>query len=528
MVRRLWPGLALAVVLLIFPPLVGMAQDYRFDIPDFTCNVSVEKDQSAIIYYEIRFHCAPGAHPIDIVDIGFPTSDYQLSSVRAEIDGSPVTDIRRSEVLPIGVEIHLGDRAIAPGSTAVLKASGVNPHMVFQDKKSPDDASFQFSPTWFDGRFLTGQSHFVLQIQFPPGATSETVRYHQTPFTSARVSPEGRVIYTWETTRAVKNAFPVGISFPASLVEGSLAVTPPSSAGKRSGGGVDIGALVAVGLFGGFFTLIIVIAVIAQKKRRLKYLPPSMGVEGVGIKRGLTAPLAGLLLEEKLDRVLTLVLFGLLRKEAITVTTAKGKTILQKNEGINEAELWDYEKDFLAALNTRGDLNKTKLKTMFVDMIRALNKRMAGFSRKETQAYYRSIVAKAWDQVKQAGTDETAARTIENQIPWLMMDRRFNERLPELPPVIMTWVPGWYIPHGTSAGAGPATPGPTLPEFCHQVASSIENMAQGVVSSFESLTGSVTAVTNPIPQSSHSSGGSGCACACACAGCACACAGGGR
>ena len=39
---------------------------------------------------------------------------------------------------------------------------------------------------------------------------------------------------------------------------------------------------------------------------------------------------------------------------------------------------------------------------MFTDMIAALQKKMAGFSRRETNMYYQSIMNKAWEQVKNA------------------------------------------------------------------------------------------------------------------------------
>jgi hypothetical protein len=130
MVRRAVPAFVLLIVLAL--GLTAFGQDYRFRIPTFTCNMAVQKDRSLLIYYEITFTCAPGAHPIDVVDIGFPTGDYVLGSVKAEIDGVPVEGIKASTYIPIGVEVPLGSRAIAPGATGTLKVSGINPGMVFQ------------------------------------------------------------------------------------------------------------------------------------------------------------------------------------------------------------------------------------------------------------------------------------------------------------------------------------------------------------------------------------------------------------
>ncbi len=46
-----------------------------------------------------------------------------------------------------------------------------------------------------------------------------------------------------------------------------------------------------------------------------------MSVAGKGIKRGLTAVEAGILLAEPLDKVLTMILFGLLKKQAVEVVS---------------------------------------------------------------------------------------------------------------------------------------------------------------------------------------------------------------
>ena len=55
------------------------------------------------------------------------------------------------------------------------------------------------------------------------------------------------------------------------------------------------------------------------KKRKLQYLPPKVSIEGHGIKRGLTAVEAAMLLEQPLDKVLTMILFAVVKKGAAEV-----------------------------------------------------------------------------------------------------------------------------------------------------------------------------------------------------------------
>ena len=49
-------------------------------------------------------------------------------------------------------------------------------------------------------------------------------------------------------------------------------------------------------------------------RRKTHYMPPIAQVEGGGIKRGLTAPEAAVLLELPVAKVLSLVIFGMLKK----------------------------------------------------------------------------------------------------------------------------------------------------------------------------------------------------------------------
>ena len=72
--------------------------------------------------------------------------------------------------------------------------------------------------------------------------------------------------------------------------------------------------------FGGIAGLI-VWGINSDRRRKLQYLPPKIAIEGHGIKRGLTAVEAGILMEETMDKIMTMILFGVLKKNAATVTS---------------------------------------------------------------------------------------------------------------------------------------------------------------------------------------------------------------
>jgi hypothetical protein len=203
----------------------------------------------------------------------------------------------------------------------------------------------------------------------------------------------------------------------------------------------------------------------------------------------------------------------------------------------------------LKAVDDKGGLDETLLRDLTIDLIGDVNKKLTGFSRKETQAYYNDVAARAWKQVETADTPEVLGERWGKGLEWTMLDDDWEDRTRDVfrgrPVTMPHW--GWYYRpwRSTAAAAGSTMPRPsasgsgsmpvtlpTLPgaDFANSVVTGVENAANTVVGSVDKFTGGVTETTNPAPKSSGSSKGGGysCACACACAGCACACAGGGR
>jgi len=281
----------------------------------------------------------------------------------------------------------------------------------------------------------------------------------------------------------------------------------------------------------------------------MRYLAPSRGVEGVGIKRGLTAGEAAILLEAPLNKVLTMILFSLIKKGQVVVESQKPLKVQATNAPLGDAQLRDYEKSFLAAVEPDGKLKEKELREMVIDLIADVNKKLTGFSRKESVAYYKDIAARAWQQVEVADTPEVLGARWGEGFEWTMLDNDWDDHtrrvFQDRPVVLPHWWWGYrpWVSSGTpsrpsmpspSSGPGQSVTLPTLPgaDFANTVVTGIENAANTVVSSVERFAGGVTDKTNPLPVTSGSTrsggGGRSCACACACAGCACACAGGGR
>jgi hypothetical protein len=290
----------------------------------------------------------------------------------------------------------------------------------------------------------------------------------------------------------------------------------------------------------------------------MKYLPPKMKIEGHGIKRGLTAVEAAILLEQPMDKILTMILFGTLKKEA-TIVEQQNPLKLEVSDPLPE-NLHPYEKEFLEAFKGPENKRRVALQKMMVNLVNIVSNKMKGFSRKETVAYYEDIMRRAWKMVEEADTPEVKSEKYNQNLEWAMLDDEYDERTRRTFSGGPVYVPLWWPRYSpiyrrsiggsigrstpstgkisTAGGGGEKVSLPHIPgsDFAAGVVNGVTGLAAGAVGNLTSFTSGITSRTNPIPKSSGKSGsggfrgggGSSCACACACAGCACACAGGGR
>lgn len=564
-----WAWIAVLVLCLVLAGAVleVRAQDYSFSLDQNISRAVVQRDGSADIEYLLTFTNSPGAHAIDIVDIGLPNSTYNLGSARAWFspgDGSgtrvPLDDIRKSEYVDIGVEVHLDEYAIPAGQQGSVHFTINVREMVFPDTEDETYASLEFAPTFFDSSLLVGTTYKEIHLAFPPGVTNEETRYHGQPFDEVDVVNDRIVFIYVYADEPGHTTHKHGISFPRTSVD--QVYKPPVVIGGGGGGGgsalsgVDFAPCCGLSFFGIIFAGAVGLGSFQNRKRKMKYLPPSLAVEGVGIKRGLTAVEAAILLEKPLNKVLTMVMFGLLKKQAIVVASDDPLRV-EKVDPMPDRPFREYETAFLEAIKKDGSLDEKVLQKGVVALIKDVNKKMKGFSRKETVAYYESIVDRAWEQVSGEETPEIKSKYFDQGLEWMMMDEKFDERTERTFGSGPVYMPPWWayyrpwIPTvsssrsgsgtrtvssgGRGSGGGRQVTLPTLPgaAFAATVVGGMERSAGGIVDRIDAFTGGVTRTTNPPPvrtssSSSHRSGGCACACACACAGCACACAGGGR
>ena len=538
------------VLLLTFGMVTGAAaQSYSFSLDKEIVHVFWNSDGTLALDYQITFTNSSGGAAIDMVDVGVPNSNF--SNVSADVNGDPLSissDFQGEG--GSGFAVKMGAYAIQPGQSGTVHVViGRVDQVLYPDSNDANYASAVFSPNWFGSQFVYGVTYLTVTYHLPPGVQPTEPRWHAAPagFPSepqTGIDAEGRVMYTWSNPAASGSTqYEFGASFPKSYVpETAVVVTPPFDFFAFFVG--NFVNILCCGFFAFMFVGLPIITAVQNNKRKMQYLPPKVSIEGHGIKRGLTAVEAAILMEEPLDKVMTMILFGVVKKGVAEVVT-RDPLALRSIGDREKTELHEYETSFMKAFDEKDPKNRrTALEKMTVELVKSVSEKMKGFSRKESIEYYKRIMETAWQQVQKANTPEMQMAFFDQQLEWTMLDREYDDRSRRVfhgPVYVPMWWgsydPGYH--RQASSGGGVSMPGQSsgrtsLPgaDFAASVVGGVQTFSSKVIGNVNTFTEKITGVTNPPPPPSKSSGGSrsggGCACACACAGCACACAGGGR
>jgi hypothetical protein len=511
----------------------AMAQSYSFRVEEERIQITIIEDGSIDIEYWLTF---TNYEKLDGVDIGLPNNYYNLNSARALIYIDDNTyhpqKIHKSPYVDIGVAVEFtsivrNQIEYKPGGKEFTLYFQINnPHMVYEDEKNHENAGIKFRPTWFDDSFQRGNTKIItIDIILPARLNStESIKYLEGhPYDSIIFNEtKGKYVASWSYSNispagCERGDADAGISFTKSAVDKYYTITFWDHAASFL---IYLMALLCV--IAPILLFVIVIAWIIRQtiKRQMDYFEPELSVVGAGPRRDLTAVEAAIVLERPLDKVATMILFGLRKKGKIGIVT-EVPLVLSR---ISIQNLRDYERDFFSSILSDGTVDYGLLKKTLVNLIKAVQKKIRGFDYSATKQYYRSIVERAWAQVSYANTPEVFQRSMENNYQWILLDKDYDNRLR-----------GYYLPihdvnvyHGSGSASSYSTQGiPNIRSIAEGYITHVESVSRGLVSNLQSLSQSITQITNPPPAPSSgggfSGGGGGCACACACA-----CAGGGR
>jgi hypothetical protein len=548
--------LLMMVVVILFALSItttAFAQDYYFSLDKEVVNVYWNADGTMALDYVLTFTNQPSGHSIEYVDMGMPNGNFDMSTATADVNGNQVSVSESDyQASGSGFAVVLGSESIPPGGRGTVHVSvGRVSRVLFKDDNDENYASGVFAPVYFGSQYVTGNTDLSVTFHLPPGVKPEEPRWHSAPsgFPSepqAALDSNGRVTYTWRNPNAdASTEYQFGASFPKSYVPAESIVTVQLPSFSISPDAICPIAFFC--LFGLLFIVAPIMNAVTANRRKLQYMSPKISIEGHGIKRGLTAVESAILMEQPLDKVMTMILFGVVKKDAAEVIT-RDPLELNVKSPLPE-NLHEYELNFLDAFKEKDIKARRKLlQDMTVKLVKSVSEKMKGFSRRETLDYYKSIMEKAWQQVEAADTPEVQSKMFEEALEWTMLDKDYDDRTRRVftRPIIVPMWWGRYDPVWRGGGSTISRPttvstggrgSSALPgaDFAASVVTGVQTFSSKVIGNVNDFTSRVTNVTNPPPPPSKSggsyrggSGGRSCACACACAGCACACAGGGR
>jgi hypothetical protein len=416
--------------------------------------------------------------------------------------------------------------------------------MIWKDDDNPGNAGMRFTPCWWD---YARVYELRLRVVLPSGVTRNVVRC-QPNWTNTDVEDNRFVLYWERHNLQPGDRFPrdtddldyCGVSFPEEYVEHFYV--------QERG---VVAFLKNYGIWIGVFLLFVgIIGAVVYVGRKRPYAKPLMKMETLGIRRGLTAVEASYLLGLKPKKIVTAILYSLLKKRAVWVTSTKPSVKL-KIEKEHENPLRYYENTFLKAIRKDGTLSEEKLAKTVIELRDEVEEKLRGYCRKDTIKYYEKIVAKAWEQVEQAGPAQLASKAYDEQLLWLLLDGNFESRTEDAfgtrvfePHPLWFWY--WYGYHyhpkpaykpTTEPPSGQTTP-PKIPgaDFANNVATAVEGTANNIVVNLEKFANAIIPAPPPSQKTSRqpmrqrsscACACAACACVCACVSCACACASGG-
>jgi len=513
MVRR---GLAAAALALAFVALAASssaptnAASMSFVLDEETVVVTAARDGGAYIAYHFEFSRVSG---LDGVDVGLPNKPYQLGTASATVTVAGVehsVPVRKSPyVLGVSAEFDPAMQSLIQSAGGFQMDFEVYVAQMVYKGETDDIVGMSMRPTWFSESYQSGPTG-LLNVTLAMPAGGDTVYYDESNVWHSLWYDDGAPMASWEwrgvsPTDVANGRCDAAAGFQAHLVD--KAYDPP----KASFGDhlADFLGLILPIAFVSIVILVNARAIIGLRRARVDYFNPEMSAVGAGPRRDLTAVEAAIVLERPLDKVATMVLFGLISKGKVEIVP--GPRILLRK--LAETSDRDYENVYLKCIGDDGAMDKDALKHMMIALVRDVTRKMKGFDVKATQKYYKSIADRAWDQVTSAGTPQEVSAGLCRYNDWMMLDNGYDKKMERHSLAMPYFLVNASVPAGR-----------TDPISAANYVNSLKAASSALVGDVTSFAKGVTKVTNPVTSSGGGGGGGGgCACACACA-----CAGGGR
>jgi hypothetical protein len=554
--RRTISLLLIVFISLSLVPYAHAQESYRWQVEDQHVVLDIGPSGSVYMTYEVNATIVKGVW--NEVWIPATVSNMQVEEV---VDGS---GNKHSFTVSDG-QIKTQGWNLNPGDHVYLRINSNLPGFVYKADTEGSDI-VEFIPPWWDMSIKDTQVKFYL----PGNVPKDQVLTGSKLYDNLGVEDNRTWVYFESKDLSPNEQFKVAVSFPDSYM------SPGAVIDKQ--GGYTPGTSVGLGLLDSLFScscpmifmvfiFIMIIGSIGGSLMRKPYDSPVVSMDGIGVNKNLDPVEAATLLRIDPKRVLTMIMFGLMKKGNIKLLGTDPIRL----EPVSRKSLNYYEKLYMDAI-VDDKLDEDKLLECFKVLARRVVDKTRPYCRKDTEDYYRTRIDEAWAEVKAVETPELKLEKYDTNMFWLMADEQFTKKTKEyvsdapgsntvLVPNYYWWYPYYFgLPHhwGTHGTSQPTTIGTpqsgapqpgapssnrtttTVESFANSISNSVEATAAGVVGGVEKFLGvrneanAPPAATAYAPASSHrQSGGGGscacvsCACACVSCACACACAGGG-
>ncbi len=551
--RRIIGLLLIVFISLSLAPHAYAQETYRWQVNDQHVVLDIDPSGSVYMTYEVNATIVKGVW--NEVWIPVTTSGMQVEEV---VDGSGT----RHAFTVSGGQIKTQGWNLNPGDHVYLRINSNLPGFVYKADKEGYDI-VEFIPPWWDMYITDTQVKFYL----PGNVPKDQVYTGSKLYDNLGVEDNRTWVYFESKDLSPNQQFKVAVSFPDSYMSSGAVID------KQGGYTTDFGLGLLSSLFSCScpmifvaFIFIMIVGSIGGSLLRKPYDSPVVSMDGIGVNKNLDPVEAATLLRIDPKRVLTMIMFGLMKNGNIKLLGTDPIRL----EPVSRKGLNYYEKLYMDAIV--GDkLDEDKLLDCFKVLARRVVDKTRPYCRKDTEDYYRTKIEEAWAEIKAVDTPELKLEKYDTNMFWLMADEQFTKKTKEYvsdaPGSNTVFVPNYYwwypyyfgLPHhwGTHGTSQPTTGAPqtgtpqtgapstnrtttTVENFANSISNSVEATAAGVVGGVEKFLGvrneanAPPAATAYTPASSHRySGGGGscacvsCACACVSCACACACAGGG-
>ncbi|HDD64475.1 MAG TPA: DUF2207 domain-containing protein [Thermoprotei archaeon] len=534
--------LVLSTILCYIPR--SHSQSNKFCIEKEWCLLIIDKSGDVYLTYNLTVSVLSGAIK-SYVTVGMPVKSFEVIEVR-ELETD--TKINYESIIEgdyYAVKM-LVSSPIYTGKSRTFILRVVLHDFIYEDKDNPGNVGLLFIPSWWDTNVFTEIKDLRVEIVLPEGVSSG--EFKCTPPYDNILRVDDKIALYWERSNLAPDfKFKVGVSFPSKYVSHYV------KAEEENIFSTIIELLICtIAPILALLIPFIAVAMFIYNARKFAYEEPKLMIEALGVRKGLTAVEAAYLImkyegRKDYSRILTMILFSLLKKGAVTVTSYKPLRLKVVKE--NAVGLRYYEYEFLRAIRPDGSLDSNILVDVFEALDRGVRAKMRGYCLRDAVNHYKSIVARAWRQVQEAGTPEIQLKELGENLEWLLIDPEFDNKLKTLPEIYVPfdyyyrlyW--DWYWTHTPTSvtlrrGEGEAT-SVNIRELADGVASFFETATNQIATQVESVADKIASIfeKESIQASSKTTRSHrsvtcvcacvSCACVCACVSCACACASGG-